>query len=287
MTTLPAVAPPQPRAVNWQRHLRAVDAWRWLHAGWRDLQVQPAASLAYGLIVVLISLAIVGGLFAFEADYILFPALAGFMVIGPVLAVGLYEKSRRIEAGEPVGFLRMILVKPQSGRQVVFTGVLLTLLMLLWMRTAILIYALFFGMVDFPGLDHIARMLFTTPIGWAMLVVGGAIGGLFAAFSFAISAVSLPMLMHERVDAFTAMGTSMALVWNNLPVMLTWGTIVLVLIVASVGSGFIGLIVAFPVLGHGTWHAYRALRPERAYTNHPQIPKPSNDSGMDSRGGCP
>ena len=95
------------------------------------------------------------------------------------------------------------------------------------MRAAVIIYALFFGLRPFPGLDHIAAMLFTTPIGWAMLVVGTVVGGLFAAFSFAISAFSIPMLLDERLDAFTAMGTSMALVWNNLPVMLTWGAIVL------------------------------------------------------------
>jgi uncharacterized membrane protein len=129
------------------------------------------------------------------------------------------------------------------------------------MRAAVIIYALFFGLRPFPGLDHIAPMLFTTQVGWAMLIVGGAVGGLFAAFSFAISVFAVPMLLNERVDALTAMGTSMALVWANLPVMLTWAAIVLVLFLVSLATGLLGLIVAFPVLGHGTWHAYRTMRP--------------------------
>ena len=86
------------------------------------------------------------------------------------------------------------------------------------------------------------------------------VGGLFAAFSFAISAFSIPMLLDERLDAFTAMGTSMALVWNNLPVMLTWGAIVLVLFLLGLVTGMLGLIVVFPLLGHATWHAYKAIR---------------------------
>ena len=152
----------------------------------------------------------------------------------------------------------MIFVKPKSGGQVLFTGVLLCLLMLLWMRAAVIIYALFFGLRPFPGLDHVAPMLFTTPIGWAMLV-GTVVGGLFAAFSFAISAFSIPMLLDERTDAFTAMGTSISLVWNNLPVMLAWGAIVLVLFLVSLVTGLVGLIVVFPLLGHATWHAYSAI----------------------------
>jgi uncharacterized membrane protein len=133
--------------------------------------------------------------------------------------------------------------------------------MLLWMRAAVIIYALFFGLRPFPGLDHIAPMLFTTPEGWAMLVVGSAVGGLFAAFSFAISAFSIPMLLDEKIDAHTAMGSSMALVWNNLRVMLVWAAIVLVLFLFSLMTGLIGMIVVYPLLGHGTWHAYRAMRP--------------------------
>ncbi len=259
MTIIPSLVPPLPLKNRWNRSLAPSNAFTWLAAGWRDLAVQPASSLAYGLMIFLVSIAIVIGLFRFGWDYILFPAFAGFMVVGPILAVGLYEKSRRLAAGLPVSLTRMIFVKPKSGGQILFAGVLLCLLMITWMRAAVIVYALFFGLVPFPGLDHIASMLFTTPTGWAMLVVGSAIGGLFAAFSFAISAFSIPMLLNERVDALTAMGTSTALVWNNLPVMLTWGALVLALFLLCLATGLVGLIVVFPVLGHGTWHAYRAV----------------------------
>lgn len=262
MATIPEVVPPLPREERWRRDLAPAAALRWLAQGWRDFWTYPAASLAYGILIFLLSATIVGGLVFFGWDYILFPALAGFMVIGPILAVGLYEKSRRIAAGEPVGLMRMIFVRPESGGQILFTGVLLCLLMLLWMRAAVIVYALFLGLRPFPGLAHVAPMLFTTATGWAMLIVGSAVGALFAAFSLAISAFSIPMLLSERVDALTAMGRSVALVWNNLAVMLTWGAIVLSLFLLGLATALVGLIVVFPVLGHGTWHAYRAMRPQ-------------------------
>lgn len=258
---IPAVERPISNTNRWSRALPASTALGWLGAGWQDFKTSPASSLAYGILVFLVSLGTVYGLFRFGWDYILFPAFAGFMVVGPLLALGLYEKSRRLAAGKPVGLLGMIFVRPKAGGQILFTGVLLLLLMLLWMRSAVLIYALFFGLRPFPGLQHIASMLFTTPVGWAMLIIGGAVGGLFAAFSFAISVFAIPMQLDKRVDALTAMGSSMALVWNNLPVMLTWGAIVLVLFLLSLATGLLGLIIAFPVLGHGTWAAYRAIVP--------------------------
>lgn len=93
-----------------------------------------------------------------------------------------------------------------------------------------------------------------------MLVVGTVVGGLFAAFSFAISTFAIPMLLAERTDAFTAMGTSISMVWNNLPVMLMWGAIVMVLFLLSLATGLLGLIFIFPLLGHATWHSYKAIR---------------------------
>ena len=262
MTSIPAVVPPLPREQTWKRNIPPAGAVGWLSAGWRDFTINSGASISYGLLVFLVSIVTVVGLFAFQRDYILLPAFAGFMVVGPVIGIGLYEKSRRIEEGRPVSLWQMIFVKPESGGQVLFAGVLLFLLTLLWMRAAVILYALFFGLRPFPGLDRIVPMLFTTEIGWVMLVVGSAVGGLFAAFAFAISAFSIPMLLSERTDALTAMGTSMALVWNNLPVMLTWAAIMLGLILASMITGLLGMIVVFPVLGHGSWHAYRTMRAE-------------------------
>jgi uncharacterized membrane protein len=262
MTIIPSVSPPLPTKNRWARSLSTNDPFRWLSQGWRDFAVRPAMSIAYGLIIFLISAAFVAVLVGSGRDYILFPAFAGFMVVGPILAVGLYEKSRRIEEGLPLRWSNIFFVKARSGGQILFTGVLLCVLMMVWMRAAVIIYALFFGLVPFPGLDHIARMLFTTDTGLAMLVVGTVVGGLFAAFSFAISVFSIPMLVNEPIDALTAMGSSMALVWHNLRVLLIWATIVLALFLVSLATCMLGLIVIYPLLGHATWHSYRAVRPE-------------------------
>jgi len=260
MSDAPDTSLSRPYIERNRRNLPASTALVWLKDGWRDFTIQPAPSLAYGVGVFVVSLAIVWTLFALGMDYILFPALAGFMVVGPLIAIGLYEKSRALAANQPASLLRMIFVKASSGAQVWFTGAILCLLMLLWMRAAVLIYALFFGLTPFPGLDHVASMLFTTATGWAMLLVGSVVGGVFAAFAFAVSTFSVPMLLDEKTDAFTAMGTSISLVWSNLPVTIAWGLIVLALFLVSVATGLLGLIVAFPVLGHATWHAYKAMR---------------------------
>ena len=257
---IPKVVPPLPRQNLQARNLPWRTAFDWLRAGWSDLWTNPLPSLLYGAGVFALSILVVWGLFQYRYEYALFPALAGFMVIGPLIANGLYEKSRRLELGEEVGLAGMILVRPRSGYQALFMGVLLLGLFLLWLRAAVLIYALFFGMVAFPGTDELIPMLFLTPTGWALLLTGSVVGALFAAFAFAISVFAVPMLLTERTDALSAMGISMAMVWANLPVMLAWGATVMGLFLVSVATAFIGLILVFPVLGHGTWHAYRAIR---------------------------
>lgn len=247
------------RDASLQRRLPATVGFAWLAAGWRDLWRGPGASLSYGFGIFLLSVACVGVLFFLGRDYVLFPALGGFMIVAPFLALGLYEKSRRLEQGRKVDLGDMLAVRPRSGSQIFFTGLLLCCLMLLWTRAAVLLWALFFGVTPFPGLEHVVAVLVSTSYGWTMLAVGTAIGGLFAAFAFSISVFALPMLLDRDVDALTAMGTSMKLVWNNLPAMIAWGMIVLALFVVCVLTGFAALIVLFPVLGHATWHAYRAV----------------------------
>lgn len=247
------------RDARLQRNLKATEGLRWLSSGWRDLRTSPFGSLGYGVGVFALSVAFVWTLMAAGRDYILFPALAGFMIVAPFLAIGLYHKSRALEEGEAPGIKTMLFTRPAAGAQIFFAGLLLMLLMLLWMRAAVLLYSLFFGVTAFPGLNHLVPMLFGSVYGWAMVIVGTAVGGLFAAFAFSISVFSIPMLLDKRVDALTAMARSMALVWNNVVPMVAWGAMILALFALSVVTGLLGMIVVFPLLGHATWHAYRAV----------------------------
>jgi len=247
-----------------QRNLSVLAGFRWLLAGWRDLRATPGSSIAYGIVVFLLSIAFIWTLFEFGRDYILFPALAGFLIVAPFLALGLYAKSRAIGQGKQIGLVSMLSTRPSAGAQVFFAGLLLCLLMLLWTRAAVLLWALFFGVTAFPGLENIASLLFGSAYGWLMLLVGTAIGALFAAFAFAISVFAMPMMLDRKVDALTAMGTSMRLVWNNLIPMIAWGSIVIALFALCVATGLIGMIVIFPLLGHATWHAYLAVARHKA-----------------------
>jgi len=255
---LPPHEPPLRRAVDHNRGLAAGAPLLWLARGWRDLWTRPGLSLAYGLGVTVLSYGVIYAMVVLDWVQVLFPALAGFLVVGPVLATGLYEKSRRLAAGEKLSLRHMLL--PRGGLHVFFVGAVLMTLMLVWMRAAIIIYALFFGWRAFPGFDHVVSMLFTTTPGLFMLLVGTAVGGLFAAFSFAIGAFSVPMVLDRKVDAFSAMGLSLSYVASNMPATLVWAALVVLLILVGIATGLVGLILIFPLLGHATWHAYMAVR---------------------------
>jgi uncharacterized membrane protein len=269
---LPRIAPASP---DWHRHAVPADAVGWLAAGWRDFATRPGLSLVYGGLILVVSVLIVFGLVNLGYDYILFPALSGFLVVAPLAATGLYEKSRRLAAGGEVTLADMLFVRIRSGGQIVFVGLLLLLLMLLWNRAAVLLFALFFGLLPFPTFEQVVPMLLGTPRGVLLLVAGSLVGGLFAAFSFAISVFAIPRLLDERTDALTAMGRSMAIVSHNLPVMLSWAIIVVALFVVSVATALVGLIVVFPVLGHATWHAYVAMRGPGAEPAPAAAPRPA------------
>ncbi|ODT77965.1 MAG: hypothetical protein ABS76_25465 [Pelagibacterium sp. SCN 64-44] len=257
---LPPHEPALPRQVDHNRHLPVAAPFAWLAAGWRDLWTRPGLSLAYGLGITLVSWALVYAMFAFDWAQILFPALAGFLVVGPLLATGLYEKSRRLASGKKLSLGAMLF--PPGGMHLFFVGAVLMTLMLIWVRAAVLLYALFFGWRAFPGFDQVPQMLLSTGPGLGLLLVGTAVGGLFAAFSFAIGAFSIPLVLERKYDAFSAMALSLSLVVNNMPATLLWAMVVVGLVLVSVASGLVGLIIVFPLLGHATWHAYLAVRGE-------------------------
>lgn len=256
---LPALRPPNRPPSVYSRHLPASAALGWLAAGWNDFRDRPWTSLAFGLLLVLVSYGVLAALYATRLLYLALPALSGFLIVGPFLAIGLYEKSRRRARGEKATLADMLLVRPASGAQLAYAGLLLCLLVLFWLRSADLLYALFFGLTPFPGARDALMNVLSTPSGWGLVVIGSAVGGLFAAFAFAISLFSVPMLMAEPRDALTALGLSFAMTTHNLPAALAWGAIVVAGIALSMATALVGLVVIFPVLGHGTWHAYQAI----------------------------
>lgn len=247
------------RNVARQRHLPLHAPFSWLARGWKDFLERPLLSIAYGAAIYGVAMLSLFLLFRLEWDYILFPALAGCLIVGPVLAFGLYEKSRAIERGDTPTLKRMLFVQPRAGTHIFFLGLVLCLLMLLWNRAAVLLYALLFGVRPFPGIDQIATIITATPEGLTLVIIGSLIGALFAAFTFAISVFAVPMMLDRRVDTLTAMAVSFVTVWNNLSPMITWGLIVAALLGLCLATGLFGLIIVFPLLGHATWHGYRAL----------------------------
>ena len=234
------------------RKVRADAPWVWLARGWADMSSVPALSLSYGIAFFVISLSLIVALFQFELGALVPVMAAGFLLVGPMLAVGMYEASRRIEAGLPVRLADVAFVSTRSPTQLAFLGAMLMGAMLIWVRIASLLFALFFGSQDMPA-------LLLTPHGLGLLVVGTAVGGLLALVCFAISVVSVPMLMARDVDAVTAVLTSIETVRRNFWPMMIWGWIIAFFTAVGIATFLLGLIVVFPLLGHATWHAYRDL----------------------------
>lgn len=239
------------------RKLTLDDPWRWLAAGWRDMWAMPAISLGYGAIFSAVSLALVITVFVAELSSAVLALGAGFMLIGPMMAVGLYEASRRLEAGEEIRLKDVLIVATKSPAQLAFLGGALMLALLIWMRIASLLFALFFGIEGFPPLTDFLPTLMFTAHGLGLLVIGTATGALIAFCVFAISALSVPLLMVRDVDAVTAMLTSVKVVSENVRPMALWAWIIALVTAAGMVTFFLGMVVAFPLIGHATWHAFR------------------------------
>jgi uncharacterized membrane protein len=239
------------------RRLEIDRPWAWLAAGWRDLARAPGVSLTYGAIFTAASFLITAGVFLVGLEYLLLPLAAGFMLVGPMLAVGLYETSRRLETGEPVSLASALFVATRSPMRLAFLGITLMALLLVWMRAATLLLALFLGPTAFPPLAEAVPTLLLTADGVALLVVGTLCGAVLAALVFAISVVSVPLLMERDIDFASAVFTSLLAVARNPKPMLIWAWLVALLAGIGLATCYLGLIVTFPLLGHATWHAYR------------------------------
>ena len=232
--------------------------WTWLAAGWRDLMSAPLVSLSYGFLFSVGGYVVIYGLYAIDMFYLILPLAAGFTLIGPVAAVGLYDVSRRLESGQPVTLGAALRSFVSHAGTISAMGLVLTLFLLAWIRIALLIFALFFGGRAIARADFIDTVFFA-PESLPFVVVGTLVGAALAAAAFAISAISLPMLLDRDVGVPAAVGASFRAVNRNPRVMALWGALITGFIAFGVATLFVGLAVCLPLVGHASWHAYRDL----------------------------
>ncbi|MBK7676451.1 DUF2189 domain-containing protein [Accumulibacter sp.] len=251
-STLPERGHPPPKV----RSVSMARPFAWLAGGWRDLRANPIASLAYGLLF-----AIAGDLitiFAWRNGQLFIVATSGFFLIAPLLAGGLYEISRRLEAGQSSTFFVSLAGGRRNAEELAKLGLLLGVIGFAWERISALLFALLAPNIAPDLLTLLAEIHLSTDHR-DLLLIWILIGGTLALLVFAITVVSVPLLLDRKTDFITAMRTSLRAVDANLLVMVFWGAIVVTLTAIGFLTLFFGLIVLMPLIGHASWHAYRDL----------------------------
>ena len=253
------VAPAREHAPPVTQKLTMADLRLALQKGWEDLAAMRSdvmfACMLYPLMgAVLLGLATQG-----QVTHLLFPVLSGFALVGPVAGLGLYELSRRREAGLEVGWAAMfdVLRSPRFPR-IVMLAAFNAVIFMVWLLLADMIHAATLGPERVLSLGALLSEAVSTPAGWAMVLVGTGVGFLLAALVLAVSVVSFPLLLDRDVSLPVAVTTSVRVAMQNPGVIAAWGLIVAAGLVAGIVPFLVGLIVVLPVLGHATWHLYRA-----------------------------
>jgi uncharacterized membrane protein len=232
--------------------------WTWLAAGWRDLWSKPAIGLTYGSIFAAGGAVLTWLVLDLEIYYLTFPLAAGFFLVGPIVAAGLYEVSRRLRKGEQPSLRDALTAVGRNPAQIGLVGVTLLLMHIFWVQFASLYFMLYYSdtppPVDPAGFLAIVLSVQSIPF----LVIGFAFGAVLAAVVFAVSVVSIPLLIDRpEAGVMTAISTSWMVAWRNKRAMALWAWLVVLFIGVGIATAFIGLIVTLPLVGHATWAAYK------------------------------
>ena len=226
--------------------------------GWQDFRRAPLLGLMFSAVYVLGGWLIWWAMTTKGQLWWTLPASAGFPILGPFIACGYYEISRRLEAREPLvaGAIFGVIFRPKQNSGIPAIAAVIVVYFLFWNFLSHMIFALFLGNAVMTNVSS-SMAVFLTTDGLVMLAFGTAIGAIFATLLFSLTVVSLPMLLDREVDFVTAMLTSFALVRENPRVMLTWGALIAVALFLAILPGFLGLFVVLPLFGHASWHLYR------------------------------
>ena len=231
-----------------------------LARGIDDFLAMPSHAVFLCLIYPIVGFVLARLVLGYNVLPMLFPLAAGFALIGPFAAIGLYEMSRRRELGMDVSWRHALDVfrSPSIG-PILVLGLILVAIFLTWLAVAQAIYVANFGYTPAASMPHFIQQVFGTPAGWALIIVGNGVGFLFAALVLTMSVVSFPLLLDRDVGAATAILTSVRAVQANPVMMAIWGLIVAALLALGSIPAFFGLAVVMPMLGHATWHLYRKV----------------------------
>ncbi len=231
-----------------------------LGKGVADFYAMPTHAMFLCIVYPVVGLFAARLAFGYSILPLLYPLASGFVLLGPVAALGLYELSRRREAALPVSAAHALdVVKSSSIGAILALGFLLFAIFLVWVAIANAIYIADFGYAPPASIRKFAEDLFTTRAGWNLIIIGNGVGFLFAALVLMISVVSFPMLLDRDVGAAVALLTSIRAVAANPRIMAIWGLIVAILLLAGSLPLFLGLPIVMPILGHATWHLYRKV----------------------------
>ncbi len=246
------------------RRIAPSDLYHSLARGIDDFTAMPSHAVFLCVIYPLLGIFLIGLTLGNSTLPLAFPIAAGYALVGPLAAIGLYELSRRREAGLDSSSSHAfdVLYSPSLGA-IVALGVLLMAIFLIWLAVAEWIYIANFGYAVPASIRQFAAEVLTTHAGWNLIVIGTGVGFLFAVLVLTIGAISFPLLLDRDVGAAVALFTSIRVVIANPVTMALWGFIVAALLVVGSLPLFLGLTVVMPVLGHATWHLYRrAVEPD-------------------------